>query len=408
MRFRHPATLGAAGFLAAAITVVTASPATAAEPEYAEWQLDGTSGTMTLPAAGFPIAEWETDSGGPQIQSGATTFLGADTPFGAEFGGSQGQEYAFIRPAPANQPSTTTFTFPGATPASGWGFATGDIDADKIEISGTDAAGNPVSAAELGFQGAFNYCRNVPKPGSCTADPGDDLPTYSETGDTAVLTGNGSDTSGASGWFTPTVPLSSLTFEFSVLQGAPVYQLWFATDTRTVAGQLNGGCEGSAAEGTVALLDGEGTPIVGADGTPVVTEAEADGSYAFPSIAPGDYEVRVTPAAGLEVDGTNPVNADATNDDVDGADFTLRCEAAPPTTTSPPEPTTDPATTQPPSTSTSTAQAVAVPPQDTGTTPLAATGVRTGPMIGAAVLLLLAGTAMLVAVKRRGKRATGG
>ncbi|PWV85938.1 hypothetical protein SAMN05421630_10224 [Prauserella marina] len=229
MRFRHPATLGFCCFLTAATTVVTASPAAAAEPEYADWQLSGTSGTVTLPTTGFPLAEWETDSSGPQIHSGATTFLGADTPFGAEFGSSQGQEYAFIRPAPRNQPSTTTFTFSGPTPASGWGFATGDIDADTIQISGADAEGNPVSAAQLGFQGGFNYCENVPKPGTCASDPGNDVPAYSETGDTAVLTGNGPDTHGASGWFKPTVPLSSLTFEFSVLQGSRVYQLWFAT-----------------------------------------------------------------------------------------------------------------------------------------------------------------------------------
>ncbi|ASR34469.1 hypothetical protein BAY61_05095 [Prauserella marina] len=154
------------------------------------------------------------------------------------------------------------------------------------------------------------------------------------------------------------------------------------------------------------MLDGEGTPVLDAEGAPVTTEAETDGGYAFPSVAPGDYEVKLTPASGLEVDGANPVEADATDDDVDRADFTVRCETPPPGTTTP----SDPTTTQPPTTTGTgpATQALAVPPSGSsgnGPAPLAATGVPTGPMLGAGALLLLTGTVLLV-VLRREKRAT--
>ena len=98
--------------------------------------------------------------------------------------------------------STTKLAFDAPTPASGWAFALGDIDADQVEISGTDTAGHPLTAADLGFAGVFNYCAVSPKPGGCTGPgPFTDVPTWHPG--SARLVGNGPDTFGASGWFVP-------------------------------------------------------------------------------------------------------------------------------------------------------------------------------------------------------------
>jgi hypothetical protein len=181
------------------------------------------TGTMGDLGTGFPPATFTSDATGAtgvEIQSGAGTWLPASTPFGAVFGSSQGQPYASVRYAASQTPSTTTFTFSSPTPTSGWGFTLGDIDADAVTVSATDAAGDPVPIAGLGFEGTFNYAGNA------------DLPTW-DAG-TGTLTGSGSDTTGAAGWFRPTAPLRTLTFVFSVQTGFPIYQVWFAAQEQAV------------------------------------------------------------------------------------------------------------------------------------------------------------------------------
>lgn len=44
-----------------------------------------------------------------------------------------------MRPAAdnANSPSTTTYTFATPTPAGGWGFVLGDVDADQVLVQAT-------------------------------------------------------------------------------------------------------------------------------------------------------------------------------------------------------------------------------------------------------------------------------
>jgi hypothetical protein len=71
-----------------------------------------------------------------------------------------------------------------------------------------------VTAAELGYQSSFNYAS------------GADLPTW--IAGTSTLVGNVADTSGASGWFSPIVPLETLTFTSTTLSGSPDYQVWMA------------------------------------------------------------------------------------------------------------------------------------------------------------------------------------
>jgi len=228
----------AAGLLALTTTLVVAlsSPSAAAGPGvYGAWTLAGSgtswSGTVAVAAAGFPAVSYTSDTTTPFLDT--TAFLGASTPFGAAFGSSQGSNY--LRASTSSDgDSHTTFTFASPTPASGWGFALGDIDVDQVTVTATDALGNPVPTASLGFQGVFNFCDNTPRPAACPplatsttgAPPASDTPTW-DAG-TATLVGHGTDTTGADGWFEPTVPVKTLTFVFHAQRGKPIYQIWFA------------------------------------------------------------------------------------------------------------------------------------------------------------------------------------
>ena len=151
----------------AGVSLPVATPARAATvPAYAAWTFGGSAGaytgTMSL-GPGFPAATFSSNStsgAGTGLQTGASTWLPAGSPFGGVFGSSENLPYVNLRPAANNalSPSTTTFTFAAPIPAGSWAFALGDIDADLVQLSATDSGGNPVAAADLGFQAAFNYC----------------------------------------------------------------------------------------------------------------------------------------------------------------------------------------------------------------------------------------------------------
>lgn len=140
--------------------------------------------------------------------------LSAATPFGAVFGDSTGENYLRMSSPTNSGSSSTTLTFAADTPATGLGLALGDVDSESITVTATTTGGAPVTAAELGWQGAFNYLN------------GSDVPTWNAG--TSTLVGNVADTQGASGWFQPTVPLSSITFTNTTLIGSPEAQLWMA------------------------------------------------------------------------------------------------------------------------------------------------------------------------------------
>jgi hypothetical protein len=206
----------------AAVAWSGASLSAAGPGTYAAWSVGGGSGAFTgamaIGLAGFPSATFTSDATGAtgvEINSGAATYLPTSSPWGAVFGSSQDHQYASVRYAAGQTPSTTTFTFDSPTPATGWGFSLGDIDADTVRITATDATGSAVPVSALGFQGGFNY-----------SPPNSDEPTW-DAG-TGTLIGSGSDTTGAAGWFRPTVAIRTLTFTFSVLSGFPIYQIWFA------------------------------------------------------------------------------------------------------------------------------------------------------------------------------------
>jgi hypothetical protein len=227
---RHLAILLPVSLLATALTAavaVSSVQAVGGTGEYAAWTRTGSSGTMTLATDDFaaPSATWTTTGSSLDVPSGASTWLGPTTPFGAYFGSSQGKPYLNVGTGGAVS-VTTTYTFTDPTPVGTWGFVLGDIDADKVTITATNASGSAVAVASW-YQGVFNYCAVSPKPSGCPAGTHTDLPVWNNVD---TLTGNGSDTSGASGWFRPTQSIKTLTFTFAKLSGFPIFQTWFAAD----------------------------------------------------------------------------------------------------------------------------------------------------------------------------------
>ncbi|WP_157987994.1 carboxypeptidase regulatory-like domain-containing protein [Jiangella endophytica] len=317
----------AAAAVATALTLAAVGTAHA-EASYGEITLSGGggdySGTVTLPP-GFPSATFTSDSRAQAtVPSGASNWVSAATPWGEVFGSSQDQPYVNLRPAAdaAGAPSTTTYVFDTPTPAGGWGFALGDIDSDTAVVTATDADGEPVSGADLGFEGVFNYCDASPRPSNvCSSGPpagetGFDLPASSVGASDVTLTGNGPDTGGATGWFRPTVALSSLTVEFEWRTGFPVYHTWFATQLRAVAGTVT--LDATTPQAGVELT------LTGPSGEVIATTTTGDdGTYEFAGIAPGEYDVTITVPDGLTVVGPQEQPADTVAEDATGVDFDL-------------------------------------------------------------------------------------
>jgi hypothetical protein len=321
-----------------ALVPLTTHTADAAPPTgtYPAWTVAGASaawsGTVTFDGvANFPVGTYASGSSQVTSPTGASAFLNAGTPFGGAFGSSQGKPYLTVRTAPGNAPSTTTITFAGPTPASGWGFALGDIDADQVTVTATGADGAPVATDALGFAGTFNSCATGPLPSSCSG-PATDVPTWDPN--TATLSGNTADTSGAAGWFRPTASLRSVTFVFSALSGIPIYQLWMAATVADMGGTVvtpgpAGGSPQPVPGAVVELVDGAGAPVAGPDGGPVTTVTGDDGSFAIPGVVTGDYELVVTPPSGLD---PTTVPVDLTAGDVTGLSIAVLPTAAAPTT----------------------------------------------------------------------------
>ncbi|MGN7948869.1 MSCRAMM family protein [Microbacterium sp. 22215] len=319
------------GLLAGAIVLVAALvgaiPAAAATTTaWASWQpLSGTGGayTTTVQIAAQPTvtATMTSDSRAGQVGviSGATNWLSQGTPVGAKYGSSINQAYVNLRPKADNatSPSTTTYSFANPTPASGWTFVLGDIDADAVRIQAIGANGQALTAAELGFRGGFNYCApGVAGKPSCTGDA-TDVPTWDAT--TQTLTGNAAalDTSGAAAWFEPSVPITSLTFFFTRRSGFPVYQTWFASIARDITGTVTDQADGVLEGVPLSLTDANGLVVA-------TTTTAAGGTYSFPGfVATSGYTVRVTPPDGkIAVGATSRAVDLTTNDGV--ADFVVR------------------------------------------------------------------------------------
>lgn len=378
---------------------------------YSEWTLNGSgttwSGAVISPGPiGMPTAIYTTNSTGPSTPGGTTMWLGQSTPPGVLFGSSQSRNYLSAATTTSRAPSTTSIYFPTPTPtqfsSSGWGFVLGDIDADEIRVTATRPGGSAASVDELGWQGAFNFCGVTPKPSGCPSGSSTDVPSWNAS--TSTLRGNGADTGGASGWFRPTVPISSLTLEFSALVGFPNFQLWMAS-----AGELS-------LAGVVTLDDGSGNsdPLVGArvellrmdnepvldNGVPVTAVTGSGGGYQFDGLVPSDdYKVRATSDL---VDGPASREVDLRNGTVIDADLILEAPPTPttvtttttvaPTTTAPsptslPTPTTDPSPNPEPEPS-------------AGSPELPTTGGASADLLALGLASLMVGTLLAVAAHR--------
>ena len=323
----------AAAAMAVVLTLGTSSPASAeTRTAVAAWEeLTGSGGayttTLTLAGTGFPIADVSSDSRAGQVglQTGASTWFGAETPPGQAYGSSRDQPYLNLRPRADNStsPSATTYTFQRPTPL-GWAFVLGDVDADEVTVSATLADGTAATVADLGFQGAFNLCDSVPRPGACPGPLPGDLPTWDPGRSTLVGNPGADDSYGAAGWFEPTAPLSSLTLTFRQRSGLPIYQTWFMSRTQDVTGTVTPdgrpGCDM-----TQLVLR-----LVAPDGTVLATTSPGQGGgYTFDRIAAtDDFAVRLGPADnGCTVVGADEQALDLrTADDV--ADFTVAAEDA--------------------------------------------------------------------------------
>ena len=339
---------------------------------YGRW---GVNGTLSLPAASFV-----TTSTNPSTPTSAV--LGAQTPFGAVYGSSKGQSYLLLQTAAGRAPSNTVLTFAAPTVAGSWGFALGDVDADQVTVSATGADGRAVTAEELGWQGAFNYCA-APASG-CV---GTDLPLWDPA--TATLTGNGPDTNGASGWFRPTVPVRSLTLRFTAQSGSPVYQLWTAGRTAAVSGRLTTtGC-GLPDPTVLHLRHPDGTD------TGLTSTAAPDGSYSFSPVTPGRYQVALDEYAGYTPD-VRTLDADVSERNVEQVDFRLQC----------PREEVLPSSSPTPSPSPTSASRSATPTPSSATRPeLADTGaVDLGALLAGGATLTAAGGTLLLTTRRRRAR----
>jgi hypothetical protein len=376
---------------AAVVTVVLAGSTAEAAPaagHHATWTVSGANPTWTgavaVPGTTFPDGRFATDGNTPTVPSGAAAFLNASTPFGAGYGSSENDPYLSLRTAAGNAPSTTVITFSAPTPATGWAFALGDIDADAVSVTAKAADGSPLPVAALGFQGTFHYRVAAPKPSSCSGNPMlAALPTWNAS--TATLTGGGVDTSGASGWFAPDEPISSLQLVFTRLAGIPVYQLWIAATTASISGTI-AEPNAPAAGATVNLDTPAGDPVLDHKGDPVTTTTDASGAFAFTGVVTGRYDVVVEPPSGFVAPAPRAVDTRA--GDVSGIALTLAADTVTTTTptTSAPTPTV-PATTIAP---------VAQPNQ------LPRTGSSPFPLVGAAFAAILLG--VLLASERGARR----
>ncbi|RRS01312.1 MSCRAMM family protein [Glycomyces terrestris] len=319
-------------FMLVALALGQAPPAAAqaqtSAGAWADWSDWGGSsgaytGAVTIGTAPGLQASFTTDSrsgSGVGEISGSSTWLSEGTPVGAKYGSSRGEPYLNLRPAADNaaSPSTTTYRFDGPTPVGFFAFVLGDIDADAVRIEAEDVDGDAVTAAEIGFQGAFNYCSSEAPGGPSCSNVDDESPTWDASAMTLTGRADAADRSGASAWFEPTVPLSELTFVFTRRSGFPVYQTWFASMACDLTGTVTDENTGAGVAGaTVNLFDAAGAKLESA-------QTDATGAYAFPAYTMGtEYDLEVIAPDGMIVEGARRTTTDLSTCP-SAVDFTVR------------------------------------------------------------------------------------
>jgi len=346
-RFRH--------LLAVAVTLcmVIAAPMpvakAAATVAWGEWSFTTTTqGSITfgaiLPNANFTI----TGGTGSRI-SGSSNYLNANTPVGAAYGSSLNINYASIGLGGSftvpGDPSITTITFATPTPASGWSFVLGDVDAEDITLSATDKDNKVLSSADINAwfprNGTFNYCL-TPRPSGCRSGQGADVPRWSSP----TLSGNQVDTDGASGWFSPNVSLKTLTFTQSRnVAGGPSFQLWIVAGSPVF---LQPPTNVTVDEGATASFS---TIASGSQPLTYQWQISTDGGVTWSSIPGATSATYNTGPASVSQSGhqyrviaTDSLNVTATSS---AAVLTVRQPVSPPPPP-PPEPEPTPTPTPPP------------------------------------------------------------
>ncbi|MGI8880814.1 MAG: hypothetical protein ACR2KJ_09995 [Jatrophihabitans sp.] len=272
-------------------------------------------------------------------------------------------------------------TFAAPTPATGWGFSLGDIDAESVRIIPLDADGNDLPVSVLGYQGSFDY------DASDNATDGVDLPTWNAGA--GLLSGHGTmdptnklnDTRGG----VPLVradpaPLRAALRVDEPHPGSPQWQLWIAARTASVTGKVETPAGEPVPNAIVELETPAGDPLPGSPDAPTQVKTDEQGVYVFPAAVRQPVVVVVLPPAHDTAVGVIRRPVDLTARDVAVAPFVLRVPPAP-------APSTKPTTT---ATSAASSSGIG----------LANTGAHSGGLSVVAVLALLSGGLILVAARR--------
>ncbi|QKE83776.1 carboxypeptidase-like regulatory domain-containing protein [Arthrobacter sp. NEB 688] len=323
--------VAAAGVLALGTGVASADAAPG--DGYPDWTLGGSGGAYTASATGlatgFPtVSLASTSRATAQVFGGATSWLPASSSFGARFGSSQDREYLSLRPAADNarSPSTTTLTFGSPTPVGGWGVALGDVDAETLVVTGTDADGAALTGAELGLVPTFSACDASPRASACSGLTAPYAVPTATTGGTSVTladplcpsVGERCDTTGAAGWLSPTVPVRSLSITSTWKQGFPTYQLWLATAEQAASGSVTAPCTSDR--------DGVRVEALRPDDSVAASDTTgADGTWSLGGLlGTDDWRLRVVPSATAAVDDLATSVLDLSGGDVADRTTALR------------------------------------------------------------------------------------
>jgi hypothetical protein len=199
---------------AGAFVLPTVSQAVSGTGVYGVWSASGGSGEVTFPGTTFPSASF-TSIDSTQTVAKSQTLI-ASSPFGLQYGSSRGATYLLTAVASGQTTGSVTLTFDSAPIAGTWGLALGDVDAENVTVTAKDSAGRKLNMNEF-FIESFN-----------TATGQTDTPTWNPR--TETLMGSGTDTTGASAWFTPSGDIKTITLTQKKLSGFPQYALWIATD----------------------------------------------------------------------------------------------------------------------------------------------------------------------------------
>lgn len=199
---------------AGAFVLPSISQAVSGTGVYGVWTASGGTGEVTFPGTTFPSASF-TSINSTQTVAKSQTLIGS-SPFGLQYGSSRGSTYLLTAVASGQTTGSVTLTFDSAPIAGTWGMALGDVDAEDVTVTAKDSAGRALDMNEF-FVESFN-----------TATGQTDTPTWDPA--TETLKGSGTDTQGASAWFTPSGDVKTITLTQKKLSGFPQYALWIATD----------------------------------------------------------------------------------------------------------------------------------------------------------------------------------